>query len=238
MLQVRAALPGVRRRRRDPLRHVPVRARAQGAEPEPALRVRELPRLGPLLPAAPVPHDGVPRDADRVHRAHQGPRLPHGDDLGVPAVQGHDYIFFCHPEDQKVPKDERRAWYHAARALHGRGHGRQHHQPYDEYFKDPEKDATCVPYFEGDYWIGEAENIIKTPRTSRPAATRARRRTRRRRARRRRARRPRTRRAAARRRLGRGGRRPRLAHAAHGQDHRADEGGLHGRDLQPRCFGK
>lgn len=79
-----------------------------------------------------------------------------------PPCKGDDYIFFCHPEDQKTPKDDRlRSWY-VSLLEKAKGEGIVTHitNLWDEHF-DSEQDATVVPYFEGDYWPGEAENVIK-----------------------------------------------------------------------------
>lgn len=79
-----------------------------------------------------------------------------------PPCKGDDYIFFCHPEDQKTPKDDRlRSWY-ITLLEKAKEEGIVTHitNLWDEHFK-ADHDATLVPYFEGDYWPGEAENVIK-----------------------------------------------------------------------------
>ncbi|KAJ8600694.1 hypothetical protein CTAYLR_008316 [Chrysophaeum taylorii] len=79
-----------------------------------------------------------------------------------PPCKGDDYIFFCHPEDQKTPKDDRlRQWY-VSLLKKAKREGIVTHitNLWDEHFK-ADKSATLVPYFEGDYWPGEAENVLK-----------------------------------------------------------------------------
>lgn len=80
-----------------------------------------------------------------------------------PPLKGDDYIFYAKPADQKTPKDARlRQWYIdmliecQKRSICGKITNM-----YDLYFANESLDATCVPYFEGDYFPGEAENIIK-----------------------------------------------------------------------------
>jgi E1A/CREB-binding protein len=80
-----------------------------------------------------------------------------------PPLKGDDYIFYAKPEDQKTPRDSRlRLWYidmlveAQKRSIVGKVTNM-----YDLYFADDKIDATAVPYLEGDYFPGEAENIIK-----------------------------------------------------------------------------
>lgn len=88
-----------------------------------------------------------------------------------PPTPGDDYVFYCHPKHQKVPREDMlRGWYHSmldkAKAL---GIVIRTTTLYDEYFKPDavdvaplqRNDATCLPYFEGDYIPGEIENIIR-----------------------------------------------------------------------------
>ena len=81
----------------------------------------------------------------------------------APPKQGDDYIFFCHPEDQKVPKDERlRKWYMSMlQDAENEGIVKSVTNIYDEYLKNTENIATVLPYFEGDYWVGEIESLIE-----------------------------------------------------------------------------
>jgi E1A/CREB-binding protein len=80
-----------------------------------------------------------------------------------PPLKGDDYIFYAKPEDQKTPRDSRlRQWYIdmlvecQKRDIVGKVTNM-----YDLYFTNEKLDASVVPYHEGDYFPGEAENIIK-----------------------------------------------------------------------------
>ncbi len=80
-----------------------------------------------------------------------------------PPLKGDDYIFYAKPEDQKTPKDVRlRQWYlEMLETCQKRSIVGKITNMYDQYFNDKTLDASSVPYFEGDYFPGEAENIIK-----------------------------------------------------------------------------
>ena len=80
-----------------------------------------------------------------------------------PPLKGDDYIFYAKPKDQKTPRDDRlRQWYIdmlvecQKREICGRVTNM-----YDHYFSGKSNNATVLPYLEGDYFPGEAENIIK-----------------------------------------------------------------------------
>lgn len=85
-----------------------------------------------------------------------------------PPMQGDDYILYCHPTRQKNPKSDRlREWY--LRMLRkAQADGVIHHctNMFDRYFDGgrehrlPEVSMGQVPYYEGDYWPGEAENLL------------------------------------------------------------------------------
>jgi len=80
-----------------------------------------------------------------------------------PPLKGDDYIFYSKPEDQKTPRDSRlRQWYiDLLIECQKRNIVGKLTNMYDLYFADEKLDATAVPYLEGDYFPGEAENIIK-----------------------------------------------------------------------------
>ena len=80
-----------------------------------------------------------------------------------PPLKGDDYIFYAKPEDQKTPRDARlRQWYidMLIEAQRRNICGKVTNM-YDLYIENETLDATCMPYLEGDYFPGEAENIIK-----------------------------------------------------------------------------
>ncbi|XP_060705627.1 histone acetyltransferase p300-like [Hemiscyllium ocellatum] len=80
-----------------------------------------------------------------------------------PPSEGDDYIFHCHPLDQKIPKPKRlQEWYKkmldkavAERTIHD----------YKDIFKQATEDrltsAKELPYFEGDFWPNVLEESIK-----------------------------------------------------------------------------
>uniref|UniRef100_A0A1A8AMM4 histone acetyltransferase n=1 Tax=Nothobranchius furzeri TaxID=105023 RepID=A0A1A8AMM4_NOTFU len=80
-----------------------------------------------------------------------------------PPSEGDDYIFHCHPPEQKIPKPKRLVeWYRkmldkafAERILHD----------YKDIFKQATEDrvtsANELPYFEGDFWPNVLEESIK-----------------------------------------------------------------------------
>jgi E1A/CREB-binding protein len=80
-----------------------------------------------------------------------------------PPLKGDDYIFYAKPDDQKTPRDSRlRQWYvDMLTDCQNRDIVGKVTNMYDLYFADESLDATAVPYHEGDYFPGEAENIIK-----------------------------------------------------------------------------
>jgi E1A/CREB-binding protein len=80
-----------------------------------------------------------------------------------PPMKGDDYIFNCHPQDQKTPKDDRlRLWYvNVLEKCKERGIVQEVVDFHTEFMTDVSNDATVMPYFDGDYWVGEAENIIR-----------------------------------------------------------------------------
>ena len=80
-----------------------------------------------------------------------------------PPLKGDDYILYCHPADQKTPKDDKlRKWYvDMLETCKERGIMVEVTDIFSEYLSDPSYDATVLPYFEGDYWVSEAEVIIK-----------------------------------------------------------------------------
>lgn len=87
-----------------------------------------------------------------------------------PPTPGDDYIFYCHPKHQLVPREDMlRAWYHKMLdSAKAQGVVIRTSTLYDDYFSEDSLDLlpgrrllpTSLPYFEGDYIPGEIENII------------------------------------------------------------------------------
>ena len=83
-------------------------------------------------------------------------------------VQGDDYVLYCHPPKQKNPKaDKLRDWYHS---LCEKGINRDlvvmRSTIFDRFMAGGKHNAimepstTMLPYFDGDYWPGDAENQL------------------------------------------------------------------------------
>ncbi|KAF0699803.1 Aste57867_9644 [Aphanomyces stellatus] len=80
-----------------------------------------------------------------------------------PPLKGDDYILYCHPESQKTPKSDRlRQWY-IQMLLKAKEEGVvvDINNMYDEYWSTAAASPTELPYFEGDYWVGLAEELIE-----------------------------------------------------------------------------
>ncbi|CAF1106206.1 unnamed protein product [Rotaria sordida] len=80
-----------------------------------------------------------------------------------PPSEGDDYIFHCHPPEQRVPKPKRlQEWYKTMLDI-------AINQRVVVDYKDIMKDftesalnkATDIPYFEGDFWTSTIEDLIK-----------------------------------------------------------------------------
>ena len=83
-----------------------------------------------------------------------------------PPFQGEDYILYCHPKEQKTPKsDKLREWYlKMLRQAQKEGIVLSLGNLYDEYHLGNQNhdiaSATELPYFDGDYFPGVAEDWI------------------------------------------------------------------------------
>lgn len=85
-----------------------------------------------------------------------------------PPMAGDDYILYCHPGKQKIPRSDRlREWY-LTMLRRGKNEGIITHisNLLDTYFeggKDHRIERPSIlelPYLDGDYWPGEAENLL------------------------------------------------------------------------------
>jgi E1A/CREB-binding protein len=80
-----------------------------------------------------------------------------------PPSEGDDYIFHCHPPEQKIPKPKRlQEWY---KKMLDKGMIERTIQDYKDILKQAMEDkltsAAELPYFEGDFWPNVLEESIK-----------------------------------------------------------------------------
>ena len=68
-----------------------------------------------------------------------------------PPLKGDDYILYCHPTDQKTPKDDKlRKWYADLLVISmDRGIIAEVSDLHTQFLSDFSNDATVLPYFEG-----------------------------------------------------------------------------------------
>ena len=83
-----------------------------------------------------------------------------------PPFQGEDYILYCHPKEQKTPKaDKLREWYlKLLKTAQQEGIVAHVGNLHDEYHLGNQNHDICsateLPYFDGDYFPGFAEDSI------------------------------------------------------------------------------
>lgn len=91
-----------------------------------------------------------------------------------PPLAGDDYILYCHPGKQKVPRSDRlREWYLTMLRRSQAEKTVVHISNLFDMFFEGGSDhrverpsVTDLPYLEGDYWPGEAENLLASGNTT------------------------------------------------------------------------
>lgn len=81
-----------------------------------------------------------------------------------PPSEGDDYIFHCHPTEQKIPKPKRlQDWY---KTMLNNGNEEGTVYSYKDIFNQAKDDGldtpTKLPYFEGDYWPRIIDECIQS----------------------------------------------------------------------------